>query len=99
MIVKDGRLITQGPVAELTGSGATVRVRTPQAEQLRVALTARGVVALLDGPDHVVARDVGTEVVGQAVAQAGLVVYEMSAHRPALEDAFLALTGDEGSPS
>ena len=78
VIVKNGRLITQGPVAELT---------------------ARGVVAVLDGPDHVVARDVGTEVVGQAVAQAGLVVYEMSAHRPALEDAFLALTGDEGSPS
>jgi ABC-2 type transport system ATP-binding protein len=98
VIVKDGRLVTQGPVAELTG-GATVRVRTPQAEQLRVALTARGVVAVLDGPDHVVAHDVGTEVVGQAVAQAGLVVYEMSAHRPALEDAFLALTGDEGSPS
>jgi ABC-2 type transport system ATP-binding protein len=99
VIVKDGRLVTQGPVAELTGGGATVRVRTPQAEQLRVALTARGVDAVLDGPDHVVARDVGTEVVGQAVAQAGLVVYEMSAHRPALEDAFLALTGDEGSPS
>jgi ABC-2 type transport system ATP-binding protein len=99
VIVKDGRLVTQGPVAELTGGGATVRVRTPQAEQLRVALIARGVVAVLDGPDHVVAHDVGTEVVGQAVAQAGLVVYEMSAHRPALEDAFLALTGDEGSPS
>jgi ABC-2 type transport system ATP-binding protein len=99
VIVKGGRLVTQGPVAELTGGGATVRVRTPQAEQLRVALVARGVSAVLDGPDHVVAHDVGTEVVGQAVAQAGLVVYEMSAHRPALEDAFLTLTGDEGSTS
>ena len=98
VIVKEGRLVAQGPVAELTG-GATVRVRTPQAEQLRAALVARGVVAVLDGPDHVVAHDVDTEVVGQAVARAGLVVYEMSAHRPALEDAFLALTADERSTS
>jgi hypothetical protein len=37
--------------------------------------------------------------VGQAVAEAGVVVYEMSTQRPALEDAFLALTADEGSGS
>ncbi len=97
VIIKDGRLVAQGPVSEITGGVPTVRVRTPQAEQLRAALAARGVTATLDGPDQVVAADVGTEVVGQAVAEAGLVVYEMSAHRPALEDAFLALTGDEGS--
>ena len=96
IIVRDGRLVAQGPVSEITGGVPTVRVRTPQAEQLRAALAARGVAAALDGPDQVVASDVGTEVVGQAVAEAGLVVYEMSAHRPALEDAFLALTGDEG---
>jgi hypothetical protein len=38
---------------------------------------------------------VDPETVGQAVAQAGLVVYEMTAQQPALEEAFLALTGDE----
>jgi ABC-2 type transport system ATP-binding protein len=100
VIIKDGRLVTQGPVAELIASGtAAVRVRTPQADQLRAALTARGVVVELDGPDHVVAYGVGTEVVGQAVAEAGVVVYEMSAQRPDLEDTFLALTADEGSAS
>jgi hypothetical protein len=31
------------------------------------------------------------------VAEAGLVVYEMSAQRPALEEVFLTLTTDEGS--
>ncbi len=97
IIIKDGRLVTQGPVGEITGGSATVRVRTPQAEQLRAVLAARGVAAALQGPDEVVASGVDTEVVGQAVAEAGLVVYEMSAHRPALEDAFLALTTDDGS--
>ncbi len=99
-IIKDGRLVTQGPVAELIAGGtAAVRVRTPQADQLRARLTARGVPTELDGPDQVVAHGVGTEVVGQAVAEAGVVVYEMSAQRPDLEDAFLALTADEGSAS
>ena len=96
IIIKDGRLVTQGPVSEIAG-GPAVRVRTPQAGKLRAVLAARGVAATLDGPDQVVAAGVDTEVVGQAVAEAGLVVYEMSAHRPALEDAFLALTTDEGS--
>ncbi|HEX8347646.1 MAG TPA: ATP-binding cassette domain-containing protein [Actinoplanes sp.] len=95
VIIKDGRLVTQGPVDEIAG-GAAVRVRTPEAERLRAVLAARGVAATLDGPDHVVVPGVDTEVVGRAVAEAGLVVYEMSAHRPALEDAFLALTSDEG---
>jgi ABC-2 type transport system ATP-binding protein len=97
VIVKDGRLVTQGPVGEIAGGAPTVRVRTPQAGQLRAVLAGRGVAATLDGPDQVVASGVDTEMVGQAVAEAGLVVYEMSAHRPALEDAFLALTTDEES--
>ena len=100
VVIKGGRLVAQGPVAEIMAVGtAAVRVRTPQADQLRAALTARGVPTELDGPDQVVAYGVGTEVVGQAVAEAGVVVYEMSAQRPDLEDAFLALTADEGNAS
>jgi ABC-2 type transport system ATP-binding protein len=97
VIVKDGRLVTQGPVSAITAGAATVRVRSPQAERLRAVLTARGVTATLDGPDQVVASGADTEVVGRAVAEAGLVVYEMSAQRPALEEVFLTLTTDEGS--
>ena len=100
VIIKGGRLVVEGPVAEIMAVGtAAVRVRTPQADQLRAALTARGVPTELDGSEHVVAHGVSTEVVGQAVAEAGVVVYEISAQRPDLEDAFLALTADEGSAS
>ena len=100
VIIKGGRLVVEGPVAEIMAVGtAAVRVRTPQADQLRAALTARGVSTELDGSEHVVAHGVSTEVVGQAVAEAGVVVYEISAQRPDLEDAFLALTADEGSAS
>lgn len=99
VIVKGGRLVTQGPVSALTAGVPTVQVRTPQADALLAALAARGVTAVLDGPDRVIASGAGTETVGAAVAEAGLVVYEMTAHRPDLEDAFLALTDDEGSSS
>jgi ABC-2 type transport system ATP-binding protein len=100
VIIKGGRLVVEGPVAEIMAVGtAAVRVRTPQADQLRAVLTARGVPTEVDGSEHVVAHGVSTEVVGQAVAEAGVVVYEISAQRPDLEDAFLALTADEGSAS
>ncbi|HEX2360876.1 MAG TPA: ABC transporter ATP-binding protein [Jiangellaceae bacterium] len=100
VIIKGGRLVVEGPVAEIMAVGtAAVRVRTPQADRLRAVLTARGVPTEVDGSEHVVAHGVSTEVVGQAVAEAGVVVYEISAQRPDLEDAFLALTADEGSAS
>jgi ABC-2 type transport system ATP-binding protein len=100
VIIKGGRLVVEGPVADIMAVGtAAVRVRTPQADELRAVLTARGVPTEMDGSEHVVAHGVSTEVVGQAVAEAGVVVYEISAQRPDLEDAFLALTADEGSAS
>jgi ABC-2 type transport system ATP-binding protein len=97
VIVKDGRLVTQGSVQELTGhTGSAVRVRTPQAKELHQVLTSRGIVADLAAPDEVVARDVTSQQVGEAVAATGLVVYEMQVERQNLEDTFLELTDAEG---
>jgi ABC-2 type transport system ATP-binding protein len=96
VIVKDGRLVTAGSVADVTDSGPAVRIRTPQAERLRDALRVTGVSADLAGADEVLARDVDAEAVGRAVAAAGLVVYEMRVEQPDLEQAFLALTAPAG---
>jgi ABC-2 type transport system ATP-binding protein len=100
VIVKNGRLVAQGTVAEVIGRpGSSVRVRTPQAAELHDRLTAQGVDAELATADEVVAHDTTTHQVGQAVAAAGLIVYEMQAERHNLEDAFLALTESDRSPS
>ena len=100
VIIKNGRLVTEGTVAELAGPvGASVRVRTPQANQLHQVLTSRGIRAELGSPDEVVARSVTTQQVGEAVAAAGLVVYEMSVEQPHLEDVFLELTAEERTAS
>jgi ABC-2 type transport system ATP-binding protein len=96
VIIKDGRLLTQGTVEELRRhTGSWVRVRTPQATELFTMLSSRGFRAELSSPDEVVARDVTTQQVGEAVAAAGLVVYEMKAEEQNLEDAFLELTADD----
>ena len=100
VIIKDGRLVTQGTVEELRRhTGSWVRVRTPQANELFAMLVSRGFRAELSSPDEVVARDVTTQQVGEAVAAAGLVVYEMKAEEQNLEDAFLELTADEKKSS
>ena len=98
VIIKNGRLVTEGTVADLVGqTGSWVRVRTPQAGELHRALTARGIPSELSSPDEVIAREVTTQQVGEAVAAAGLVVYEMKAETQNLEDAFLELTKEEVS--
>jgi len=72
-----------------------VRVRTPEANELHSTLRSRGIRAELTSPDEVVAHEVTTQQVGEAVAAAGLVVYEMRAEQQNLEDTFLELTADE----
>ena len=74
-------------------------MRTPQADELHQVLTFRGIRAELGSPDEVVARGVTTQQVGEAVAAAGLVVYEMRVEQPNLEDVFLQLTADNRSAS
>ena len=100
VIIKDGGLVAQGSVADLTrGQAPGVRVRTPQVLELQTALRAAGIVAELVAPDELLAREATPEQVGQAVATAGLVIYEMSVVHRDLEDAFLDLTAPAGGVS
>jgi ABC-2 type transport system ATP-binding protein len=96
VIIKDGRSVTSGTVAQIAPGGPAVRVRTPEAERLRQVLAARGVAVQRVADEEVLARDVDAAEVGQAVAAAGLLVYEMRVEQPDLEAAFLALTSDAG---
>jgi ABC-2 type transport system ATP-binding protein len=93
VIIANGRLVTQSSLAELGArSRSAVRVRTPQAEELRAALTAADVATELVGPDTLLAWDATTETVGLAAAGAGAVIYEMSPEQLDLEEMFLELT-------
>ena len=92
VVLVAGRLVAHAPLAELTGFGPVVQVRTPQAAALRAALDVQGIHSEQAGPDLVVAHDVSTETVGRAIAAAGLVAYEIVQQHTDLEQAFLHLT-------
>ena len=93
VIVAHGRLVVQSPLAELTRRSRTaVRVRTPQPDELRSTLAARGIAAERAGPDTLLALETSPEAVGLAAAGAGVVLYEITAEHVDLEAMFLELT-------
>jgi ABC-2 type transport system ATP-binding protein len=94
VIIAAGRLIRQGPVDEVMAgmTGSTVRVRTPQAEQLAAALQTAGatVTATADGALLVTGADAPT--VGRTALQASIELHELAGERADLEKVFLELT-------
>jgi ABC-2 type transport system ATP-binding protein len=97
VIVQQGRLVTEGTLAELTGGSAPqVRVATPEAERLRDALTEQGYGARIAPDGDVLVDGATSQQVGEVTAAHGIVVLEMSLARRGLEDAFLDLTSERG---
>ena len=96
VIIAHGRLVTQSSLTELAErSPSEVRVRTPQAETLRSALSDHGIAADLLGPDTLIAFDTTAEAVGLAAAGVGAAIYEMTTQHLDLEEMFLELTNHE----
>jgi ABC-2 type transport system ATP-binding protein len=93
LVINRGRMVAQGPIAQLT-TGGGVRVRTPRPGELRAALERAGLTARAGG-DGAIVVDVGdTAQVGELAFQAGVPLHELTALGTSLEEAFLALTSD-----
>jgi ABC-2 type transport system ATP-binding protein len=93
VIVAKGRLVTQSSLADLAGrTKPGVWVRTPQSQELGVALASKGITAELQSAETLVALETTTEAVGIAAAGAGVVIFEMTAQHFDLEEFFLDLT-------
>jgi ABC-2 type transport system ATP-binding protein len=99
VVIDRGRLVSAGPVTELVKAARqAVTVRTPRAEALRAALTAKGAVVRTAGQDRLEVTGLGTEEVATLAAALGIPVFEMTADVGSLEEAFLRLTATEGRP-
>jgi len=95
VIINRGRLVVQGPIAEIVARAAGgTRVRSPEAERLRGLLAGEG-TAPVDGADGALVVDLAPERVGEIAAANGIVLHELVAERASLEDVFLQLTGGE----
>ena len=98
VVLAGGRLVAHAPLSELLRSRMVVRVRTPDAAALRAALDARSIHAELAAPDLVLAHGATSEAVRRAIADTGLVAYEIAQQHTDLEQAFLHLTTTTGAP-
>ena len=97
VVVNRGRLVAQGSLDELTqGAAAPIWVRSPEAEQLRVALVAKEIDVEPGeaGTDWLQVRGSSLEAVGMTAAENGIPVFELYRPRQSLESVFFELTSD-----
>ncbi|MTV26993.1 ABC transporter ATP-binding protein [Nitriliruptoraceae bacterium ZYF776] len=96
IVIRRGRIVTQGTVAELTAaaSGGAVVVRSADDRQLRTALTDAG-GEVVDGPDGMRVAGLDTATVGEVALRAGVALTELRTAVAELEDAFLELTHED----
>ena len=95
IVVGRGRLIADCSMKEFIArsSGASVRVRTPSAEQLVRAVTAKGATAGIGDEDGAIeVRGMSTEEVGDLAFSEGIRLHELATVRASLEEAFMELT-------
>ena len=95
LVLASGRVVAHAPLDELLGTERNrLHVRTPQADVLHESLIRRGIRAERS-EDGLFVVGAGAEEVGRAVAEAGVVVYELRPVEPSLEDLFFSLTTQE----
>jgi ABC-2 type transport system ATP-binding protein len=94
IVVGRGRLIAESTVTDLVAasSGVATRVRSPQAGQIAAALASPDVTVTADGPETIIVQGLSVEAIGQAAAQRGWVIYELSPVTASLEEAYMKLT-------
>jgi ABC-2 type transport system ATP-binding protein len=92
VVITRGRLVRQGPLAELEAGTGAVLVRTPEPERLRDALTGYDVQGDADGRLRV--HGCTTDQVGHLAHVNGVELHELAASDNDLERLFLEMTGD-----
>ena len=96
IVIGRGKLIADCTMKEFIArsSGASVRVRTPSADQLVRAVTAKGATASTDGDGAIEVRGMSTEQIGDLAFSEGIRLHELTSVRASLEEAFMELTSD-----
>ena len=96
VVIGKGRLISAGSTAEFIAesSGQTVRVRSPQHEQLDALLRARGAVVRSDPDGALAVSAMGAPDIGDLAAANGITLHELAPQTASLEEAFMEITRD-----
>ncbi len=96
IVIGRGRLIADTSVADFIhgASANTVKVRSPQASQLRELLVSVDVTVTASAPDILEVTGLTSEQIGRTAAENDIVLYELTPQQASLEEAFMDLTRD-----
>jgi ABC-2 type transport system ATP-binding protein len=98
VILDRGRLVTHSTLDELTaGVAQVVRVRTPKADELRLALELEGAQVQSVAPDRLEVSGSSPEQIGNLAAKRSIPIYGSETESTDLEDIFLKLTNHTDS--
>jgi ABC-2 type transport system ATP-binding protein len=97
VVISHGVLKASGPLEQVLGSpeGPVTRVRAVDPDRLATLLGDRGAAAEADGAGALTVRTT-PDVVGDVAAEHGIALRELVPVSRSLEEAFFALTGEEG---
>jgi ABC-2 type transport system ATP-binding protein len=95
-VMRTGRLVFQGPLAELQGDERRVLVRTTQPELAVKVLTELGLTEIRDAGNEVSAQlgQLQPELICERLVLSGVPVAGFETPRRSLEDEFVELTGE-----
>ena len=93
IVIGRGELIRHGTVSELTATaGGSVLVRSPQIDELTVAIAALGGSVASHRDDAIEFAGITAEQIGVAALDRGIALYELTPQRASLEEAFMEMT-------
>jgi ABC-2 type transport system ATP-binding protein len=97
IVIGRGKLIADASVEELVrqASGDVVRVRSPQAEELRTHVVDDGVTVVSLAPGLLEVHGLTAAQVGEVAASHGIVLHELAPQQASLEQAFMEMTKDD----
>ncbi len=96
IVIGRGKLIAATSMKEFVAgaSGASVRVRTPSADQLVREVTAKGATTSTDDDGAIEVRGMTTEQIGDLAFSGGIRLHELTTVRASLEEAYMEVTAD-----
>jgi ABC-2 type transport system ATP-binding protein len=97
IVMGRGRLITEGPVADVVARAtqSDVLVRSPQASSLADALDGIGATARPSVDGTLLVTNATAAQIGELAASHSIALHELTPQQGSLEDAFLTLTKDD----
>ena len=90
IVINQGRLVTQGSLAELQ-QDATL-VRSTESAQLALELRQSGAITEVTSPDTLIVRNMPIDEIGDRAFTAGVALHELSPQAGSLEELFLNWT-------